>query len=85
MTDKILRADLHIHSNYSDGSDTVYKLAEIMKNAGIDIFALTDHDTVEGCKELSGKTNFICGVELTSICEDIKCHILGYNIDFYNK
>ncbi len=85
MSDKFLRADLHIHSNYSDGSNTVYELAEIMKNAGISIFALTDHDTVEGCRELSGKTDFICGVELTSLCGSIKCHILGYNVDIFNK
>lgn len=85
MSDKFLRADLHIHSNYSDGSNTVYELAEIMKNAGISIFALTDHDTVEGCRELSGKTDFICGVELTSLCRNIKCHILGYNVDIYNQ
>ena len=80
-----MKADLHIHSNYSDGSNTVYELTEIMKNAGISIFALTDHDTVEGCRELSGKTDFICGVELTSLCGNIKCHILGYNVDIFNK
>ena len=80
-----MKADLHIHSNYSDGSNTVYELTEIMKNAGISIFALTDHDTVEGCRELSGKTDFIYGVELTSLCGNIKCHILGYNVDIFNK
>ncbi len=79
------KCDLHVHSNYSDGSNTVSELVDIMKNYQIDIFALTDHDTVDGCKELDGKTNFIKGVELTSICGDIKCHILGYNIDIYNK
>lgn len=79
------KCDLHVHSNYSDGSNTVSELVDIMKNYQIDIFALTDHDTVDGCKELDGKTNFIKGVELTSICGDIKCHILGYNVDIYNK
>lgn len=85
MSDKFLRADLHVHSNYSDGSNTVYELPKILKSAGIDIFALTDHDTVEGCKELFGKADFICGVELTSLCGNIKCHILGYNVDIFNK
>ena len=79
------KCDLHVHSNYSDGSNTVSELVDIMKNYQIDIFALTDHDTVDGCKELDEKTNFIKGVELTSICGDIKCHILGYNVDIYNK
>ena len=79
------KADLHIHSNYSDGSNTVFELPDIMKRAGINIFALTDHDTAEGCKELDGKADFIKGIELTSICGSIKCHILGYGIDIYNK
>ncbi len=80
-----MRADLHVHSNCSDGSNSVLELPQILQASGIDIFALTDHDTVEGCRELDGKTNFIKGVELTSLCGDIKCHILGYGIDIYNK
>ena len=80
------KADLHIHSNCSDGSDSSTKLPEIVKKANIDVFALTDHDTVEGCLELS-KTfdKFIRGVELTCLCGKIKCHILGYGIDIYNE
>lgn len=78
--------DLHIHSNCSDGSDTVDELAEKIKKAEIEIFALTDHDTVEGCKLMSEKfeTGFIKGIELTCLLEDIKCHILGYGIDTEN-
>ena len=78
--------DLHIHSNCSDGSDTVDELAEKIKKAEIEIFALTDHDTVEGCKLMSEKfeTGFIKGIELTCLLEDIKCHILGYGIDIEN-
>ena len=78
--------DLHIHSNCSDGSDTVDELAEKIKKAEIEIFALTDHDTVEGCKLMSEKfeKGFIKGIELTYLLEDIKCHILGYGIDIGN-
>lgn len=78
--------DLHIHSNCSDGSDTVDELAEKIKKSEIEIFALTDHDTVEGCKLMSEKfeTGFIKGIELTCLLEDIKCHILGYGIDIEN-
>ncbi len=78
--------DLHIHSNCSDGSDTVDELAEKIKKAEIEIFALTDHDTVEGCKLMSEKfeKGFIKGIELTCLLEDIKCHILGYGIDIEN-
>ena len=79
--------DLHIHSNCSDGSDSVDELAKKIKNAEIEIFALTDHDTVEGCKLMAEKFDkgFIRGVELTCLVEDIKCHILGYGVDIENE
>lgn len=79
-----MKADLHIHSNCSDGSNNPLELIDVIKNAEIEIFALTDHDTVEGVRELSKHCNFIHGVELTCICDTIKCHILGYGIDIDN-
>lgn len=82
-------ADLHIHSNNSDGSDSIKNLAKIIENSGIKIFALTDHDTVSGCEEMekiiSSEIKFIPSIELTCRGEDIKCHILGYNCDYKNK
>lgn len=83
------KIDLHIHSNCSDGSDTVKDLAEKIESAGIDIFALTDHDTIDGCLEMVEYVNdgirFIPSIELTSKVDDIKCHILGYNCDPKNE
>lgn len=80
------KVDLHIHSNCSDGSDTVEELLEKIKQENLDIFAITDHDTVEGCYEMEKYTdNFIRGVELTCQADDIKCHILGYGCDVNNK
>lgn len=77
--------DLHLHSNNSDGSVTVRELIDTVKNSGIKVFALTDHDTVNGIKEtekyVPNDIKFIKGVELTCKIQDIKCHILGYNID----
>lgn len=81
-----MKVDLHIHSNCSDGSDSVDELLNKIKKAGIDVFALTDHDTTEGCKEIKklNPKGFIPGVELTCLCGNIKCHILGYGIDIEN-
>ena len=80
------KTDLHLHSSYSDGSDSIRELSEKIKLAGITTFALTDHDTVAGCEEMAKlmPDGFIPAVELTCKAEDIKCHILGYNIDYYN-
>lgn len=84
-----MKADLHVHSNYSDGSDEILELAEKLQNSGVEIFALTDHDTVEGCEKMrhviSDRVKFIPGIELTCCTETIKCHILGYNCDIKNE
>ena len=80
--------DLHLHSNYSDGSDSVFELFQNIKKSGIEIFALTDHDTVAGCKEMENLVisaiKFIPGVELTCHSNGLSCHILGYNCDYNN-
>lgn len=82
-------ADLHLHSNYSDGSDSLKDLMNNIIKSEIKIFALTDHDTIEGCKEISqilpNNIKFIPSIELTCKAGDIKCHILGYNCDFNNE
>ena len=79
------KVDLHIHSNCSDGSDTIKELFEKIQKSNIEIFALTDHDTVEGCQEMQKYTDkFIRGVELTCQADNIKCHILGFNCDINN-
>ncbi len=83
------KIDLHVHSNCSDGSDTISELAKIIKDAKLEIFALTDHDTVSGCDEmeklLPKSIKFIKGVEFTCITNGIKCHILGFGCDVKNK
>ena len=81
--------DLHLHSNYSDGSDDIKTLLEKISETGIKIFALTDHDTVAGCDEMKNivptGTLFIPSVELTCHSDGLSCHILGYNCDYENK
>lgn len=77
--------DLHLHSNNSDGSATVKELVDTVIKSGIKIFALTDHDTVNGIREaekcVPEGTKFIKGVELTCRIDNINCHILGYGIN----
>ena len=80
--------DLHLHSNNSDGSDTPQELLQKVLDANIEIFALTDHDTVAGISIMKSlvptNVKFIPGIELTCKASGIKCHILGYNIDENN-
>ncbi len=83
-----LRADLHMHSHFSDGSDSAEKLAEKIYGEGISVFALTDHDTADGCaavqkavKEICPEVHFIPGIEFSCKTGAGKCHILGYGCD----
>lgn len=77
--------DLHLHSNNSDGSSSVKELVETVVKSGIKIFSLTDHDTVNGIREVEKYIpegiKFIKGVELTCRVDNINCHILGYGIN----
>ena len=78
--------DLHMHSNVSDGSDTPEEIISHVKDAGIGLFSLTDHDAVKGCAIVrsnlkAGDPAFICGAEFS--CKDTlgSYHILGYGYD----
>lgn len=75
--------DLHMHSTASDGTDSPTHLAEKAKAAGIRVFALTDHDTVNGVEQLAKQLpkgmTFIPGIEFSCRMVSGKCHILGYS------
>jgi predicted metal-dependent phosphoesterase TrpH len=66
-----MKIDLHIHSMNSDGADTVEELIPKIKAAGVDVFALTDHDRTDGWAKASVLANemglsFIPGIEITT-------------------
>lgn len=81
--------DMHIHTCYSDGDYKPKEIVRKVKAAGVDTFAITDHDTVLGCKELNefkdSEILYIPGVELTAFVPKGRMHILGYNFDIYNS
>jgi predicted metal-dependent phosphoesterase TrpH len=66
-----MKIDLHIHSKNSDGADTVDELIPNIKEAKVDIFALTDHDRTDGWAKAAELANelalsFIPGIEITT-------------------
>jgi 3',5'-nucleoside bisphosphate phosphatase len=82
-----MRCDLHMHSTCSDGSMPVAELVVAVRDAGVSVFALTDHDTVAGLAEAKQlATQFglrlVSGVELSTRFESLELHILGYGFDF---
>ncbi len=81
-----MRADLHLHSTYSDGSHSPRQLVELAAAAGLRAISITDHDAVEGLEEaqIRGKeldVEVIPGVELSSTERSLDIHLLGYMID----
>ena len=84
--DNSINLDLHIHSVVSDGSDTPSEILALVKNKGLDLFALTDHDAIKGCAQIReswkiGDPHFLNGVEFSCRDEEGKYHILGYGYD----
>lgn len=77
--------DLHIHTTASDGSDTPAELAQKVKEAGLRLFSVTDHDTLDGALEMEALVpegvRYIRGVEFSCADPAGKCHILGYGYD----
>lgn len=77
------RADLHTHSNVSDGVDPPSRLVEMADEMGLGALALTDHDTLEGLEEFLGPGNhgnlkLIPGVEISTSYRGKEAHLLGY-------
>ena len=80
------RIDLHTHTNFSDGSYSPTELVAHANELGIDILAITDHDTTAGLPEaLEAIENLplelIPGIELSAQFHNREMHILGYFID----
>ena len=77
-----MKIDLHNHSRYSDGINTVKELVDLAKEKGLDCFALTDHDSVFGVEEAYeyGKTQNLLvlkGVELSTYHKGQTVHIVA--------
>ncbi len=83
-------ADLHLHTNFSDGTYTPEELTGRARQLGLAAVALTDHDTVEGCTRMAAACaaaglEFIPATELTAEFDDNELHLLGYFVDTGNQ
>ncbi len=84
-----LRADLHLHTIYSDSTFTPDQVIEGAKAKGLACVAVTDHDSIDGyfptlkAAEGSG-IDVLQGVEFSSQLKKKTIHILGYGVDPHN-
>lgn len=83
---KVLKVDLHCHSNVSDGVLAPAAVAQTARKAGVEVWALTDHDEVDGVAEARAAAQalgmqFVSGVEISITWAKETVHIVGLQID----
>ena len=88
-----MRIDLHVHSNASDGTDDPAEVVRRARLAGLDVLALTDHDTQAGIAAARAALSspealasgddltLVAGMELSCLLDERSVHLLGYLFD----
>lgn len=82
--------DLHLHTNYSDGTDSVTELLEKAENNNLEVISITDHNSVSAYYELEKHPEIrnkfsgqiVVGSEIKAIFDNINIEILAYGIDY---
>ncbi len=82
--------DLHIHTNHSDGTDTVEELLQKVNSKNIEIISITDHDSVGAYFELERNQDLrklyngkiIIGSEIKTSFDRVPIEVLAYGIDY---
>lgn len=82
------KIDLHVHSNFSDGKDSVNKVLDLAKQRSVKMLSFVDHDTNLTYNEALSYAkrigiDLIPGIEISAydFKRKRKVHILGYNYD----
>lgn len=78
-----MRIDLHTHSSASDGTQPPAEVVSCAAAAGLDVLALTDHDTTSGWGEAAAAADrhgitLVRGIEISCQHEGVSIHLLGY-------
>jgi predicted metal-dependent phosphoesterase TrpH len=81
-----MRIDLHTHSSVSDGTDAPAELVRKAVAVGLDVVALTDHDTFDGLDEAVAEgerlgLHVVRGMELSCSRQGNSVHVLAYGAD----
>ncbi len=81
--------DLHLHTTASDGRSSPEDLVQAAVRARLDTISVTDHDTVAGLDRVAAACatagiEWVPGIEITAIYEDVDVHVLGYFLDHHS-
>lgn len=82
-------ADLHLHTSYSDGTESPRRIVELAKHAGLRAIAITDHDILDGYQEAvqparESGLELIPGLEMSASWDGREVHVLGFYLDLDN-
>lgn len=83
-----IKSDLHLHTTASDGLLQPEALVNLAIKLGLDVIAITDHDTVDGVLPAlraardSTSISVVPGVEISTDLPQNEVHVLGYFVDF---
>ncbi|MFA5839785.1 MAG: PHP domain-containing protein [Candidatus Margulisiibacteriota bacterium] len=82
-------ADLHVHTNCSDGTMSPEDVVELAHKINLKTIAITDHDVVDGIEPAKERgqgvgVDVIPGIEMTTELGKIEIHILGYYLNHNN-
>jgi len=79
-------ADLHLHTRFSDGTETPERVVELAKQAGLSVMAITDHDNTEAIPIAAPVAkrhgiDLVPGIEMSASAEGLEVHLLGFFFD----
>lgn len=86
-----MKADLHLHTTASDGRLEPKELVSLAVKVGLDVIAITDHDTIDGiapalaAAEAFPSLKVIPGIEINTDVPHGEVHVLGYFIDYNDQ
>jgi predicted metal-dependent phosphoesterase TrpH len=78
-----LKVDFHSHSNFSDGSLDPQQLADFMGERGVEIFSISDHDSLDaydGAFQPPAAARDVTGIEINTTWRENEVHVLGYGL-----
>lgn len=83
------KADLHLHTTFSDGTERPERVVELARAAGLSVMAITDHDNVDAWPIAAPVARrhgieLISGIEMSASAEGLEVHLLGFFLDLEN-
>jgi 3',5'-nucleoside bisphosphate phosphatase len=90
MQHALICADLHVHTVASDGAWSATEVVTVAAKRGVELLAITDHDSVQGNAEAERVAKqlgvqFVSGIELSAQWNGAPIHIVGLNVDYQNS